>query len=270
MQVTGGKEDKISANAGARITKNGIQANAQVQDSHRYSGSAQIGNMKAEGSFGRTQTVNAQATINKNGAQVKANYEKAYDAKAHVKVGKTDVDARAKFSDNTYGSASVQAKNGKLTAQAKVGKEYNAGAGLKINGKNVASIDASAKGEAGAKIQASKNGASAEAGVNGQAGVKAAFGQTEVKVSVKADFHVGVGFDFKTGLHFDVGGGIHVAAGIKDNKTGKQTEVKLFVSQGKPTYILYRKRKISGKKNMKKAKKNKILGQACRPSKRRV
>jgi hypothetical protein len=270
MQVTGGKEDKISAKAGVRITKNGVKANAQIKDSHRYSGSAQIGNIKAEGSAGRTQTANAQATINKNGVKVKANYEQAYDAKAHVKVGKTDVNARAKFSENTYGSASVQAKNGKVSAQAKVGREYKAGAGLKINGKNVASIDASAKGEAGAKIKASKNGASAQAGVNGQAGAKATFGKTEVKVNVKADFHVGVGFDFKSGLHFDVGGGIHVEAGIKDKKTGKQTEVKLFISQGKQSYILYRKRKIPGKKNIKKAKKNKILGQACRPSRRRV
>jgi len=270
MKVTGGKEDKISAKAGARITKNGVKANAQIQDSHRYSGSVQIGNINAEGSAGRTQTVNAHATINKNGVKVKANYEKAYDAKAHIKVGNNDVKARAKYSDNTYGSASVQAKNGKLSVQAKAGKEYRAGAGLKINGKNIASIDASAKGEAGAKIKASKNGVAAQAGVNGKAGAKASFGQTEVQISAKADFHIGVGFDIKSGLHFDIGGGIHLEAGVKDNKTGKQTNVKLLASQGKPAYILYRKRRIPGKKNMKKAKKNKILGQICRPNRRRI
>ena len=270
MQVTGGIEDKTSIKGGIKATKNGVTANAQFQDSQRVSGGVQIGkNLKVDGSAGRTETANARATINKNGVRVKANYETAYDAKVHAKIGKTDVNARAKFSDNIYGGASVQVKNGQVNVGAKVGKEYKVGAGLKINGKNVASVDASAKGEVNAKVKASKNGVSAQAGVNGQAGAKATFGQTEVKVSVKADFHIGVGFDFKTGLHFDVGGGIHVEAGVKDNKTGKQTNVKLFASQGKPAYILYRKRRISGKKNMKKAKKNKILGQICRPSRRR-
>ena len=37
MKVTGGKEDKISAKVGARITKNIVKANAQIKDSHRYS-----------------------------------------------------------------------------------------------------------------------------------------------------------------------------------------------------------------------------------------
>jgi hypothetical protein len=271
MEVTGGIEDKTSAKMGVRGTKDGATANAQVQESVRVSGGAQLGkNIKVDGSAGATETVNARATVNKNGVSVKANYEEAYDAKAHAKVGNTDVGARAKFSDNTYGGASVQVKNGQVNVGANVGKEYKVGAGVTVNGQNLVSADASAKGEVNANIKADKNGASAQAGVNGQAGAKAAFGQTEVKVSVKADFHVGVGFDFKSGLHFDVGGGIHVEAGVKDNKTGKHTDVKLFVSQGKPAYILYRKRKIPGKKNMKKAKKNKILGQACRPSKRRV
>jgi len=39
-----------------------------------------------------------------------------------------------------------------------------------------------------------------------------------------------------------------------DKKTRKENDFKLFKSQGKPTYILYRKRRIA-KKNMKKAKK---------------
>ena len=270
MKVTGGIEDKTSIKGVIKATKNRVTANAQFKDSQRVSGGMQIGkNLKVDGSAGRTETANARATINKNGASVNANYETAYDAKVHAKIGKTDVNARAKFSDNIYGGASVQFKNGQVNAGAKVGKEYKVGAGLKINGKNVASVDASAKGEVNAKVKASKKGVSAQAGVNGQAGAKATFGQTEVKVAVKADFHIGVGFDFKTGLHFDVGGGIHVKAGVKDNKTGKQTNVKLFASQGKPAYILYRKRRISGKKNMKKAKKNKILGQIWRPSRRR-
>ena len=77
--------------------------------------------------------------------RVNANYETAYDAKAHAKFGKTDVNARAKFSDNIYGGASVQVKNGQVNVGAKVGKEYKVDSGLKINGKNVASVDACIK-----------------------------------------------------------------------------------------------------------------------------
>ena len=54
-----------------------------------------------------------------------------------------------------------------------------------------------------------------------------------------------------------------------DKKTRKENDFKLFKSQGKPTYILYRKRRIA-KKNMKKSQKNKILDQACRPSRHRA
>ena len=267
MEVTGGKENKISARAGMRETKNGITANAQIQDSHRYSGSAKLGDISAQGSAGRTQAANVQATINKYGAGVKANYEKAFDANAHAKFGNTDINARGRFSDNTYGSASAQFKNGQLNAQGKVGKEYKAGVGLTLNGNRVANIDASAKGEAGAKLNVNKNGLSAGAGLNGQAKATAAFGKNELNVSVKSDFHVDAGFDLKSGLHFNTSGGLHVEAGVKNKNTGKQRNVKLFISQGETSYILYRKRKISRKKNMKKAKKNKILGQICRPSK---
>jgi len=275
LGVNAGKEDKTSVNAGIKASKHGVKVNAQVQDSHRYSAGFNLGNkFRTQASAGRTQTANAQASFNRNGAKFKANYEQAYDAKAHVKVGNTDVKARGRISENTYGSASVQAKNGKLNAQAKVGREYRAGGGLTLNGKKVASVDALAKGEVGGKVKASKNRVSAQAGVNGQAGAKATFGKTDVKFSVKADFHAGVTFDSKTGLHFNVGGGIHAEASIKDRKTGKKTvkkaDVKLMISKGKPSYILYRKRKIISKKNMKKAQKNKILGQACRPSIRRV
>jgi len=269
MEFTGGKEDKTSGSARITKTKNGVTGNAQIQDSHRLSWNAQLGdNFKAEVSAGKTQKANGQATFGKNGASVKANYETSYDAQAHITAGNTDVKARGKASENTYGNASVQFKNGQLNAQGKVGKEVSVGAGLTVDGKNVASIDASAKGEASAKAKADKNGVSAQAGINGQAGAQATFGQTEVKVSVKADFHIGFSFDFKTGLHFDIGGGIHAEVAIKDKKTGKETDIKLGMSQGKPAYILYRKRKIV-KKNMKKSQKNKILGQACRPSRHR-
>ena len=268
-QVTGGIEDKTSARVGLRATKDGATANAQVQDSQRVSGGVELGkNIKADGSAGMTQTANAQATVNKNGASVKANYEEAYDAKLHAKVGNTDVGARAKFSDNTYGSASAQFKDGKFNAEAKVGKEYKVGAGLTVNGQNIVSADASLKGEASAKVKANKNGVAAQVGLDGQAQANVAFGQTEVKVVVKADFHFGISFDFKTGLHFDIGGGIHAEVDVIDKKTGKETDYKLFKSPGKPAYILYRKRRIV-KKNMKKSQKNKILGQACRPSRHR-
>ena len=56
---------------------------------------------------------------------------------------------------------------------------------------------------------------------------------------------------------------------VIDKETEKESDYKLFKSPGKPAYILYRKRRIV-KKNMKKAQKNKILGQACRPSRHRA
>ena len=269
MEVTGRKEDKISGRARVTKTEDGEKRNFKIQDSHSYSGNAQLGdNISAQGSAGKTQSARGQVTFNKNGASVKANIETSYDAQAHVTVGKTDVKARGKASDNIYGKVSAKSENGQFKAQAKVGREVSVGAELTVDGKKVASIDASAKGEASAKAKADKNGVSAQAGVNGQVGAQANFGKTEVKVSIKFDFHIGFSFDFKTGLHFDIGGGIHAEIAIIDKKTGKETDIKLGMSQGKPAYIIYRKRRIA-KKNMKKSQKNKILGQACRPSRHR-
>jgi len=268
-EVSKKEYEKLEGNA-AFSSRNGVVTGRAVQDSQRVSGGVELGkNIKADGSAGMTQTANAQATVNKNGASVKANYEEAYDAKLHAKFGNTDVDARGKFSDNTYGSASAQFKDGKFNAEAKVGKEVKVGAGLTVNGQNIFSADASLKGEASAKVKADKNGVAAQVGLDGQAQANVAFGQTEVKVVVKADFHFGISFDFKTGLHFDIGGGIHAEVDVIDKKTGKETDYKLFKSPGKPAYILYRKRRIV-KKNMKKSQKNKILGQACRPSRHRA
>jgi len=270
IEVTGRKEDKISGSAKVVKTKDEEIRNFKIQDSHSYSGNAQLGdNISAQGSVGKTETVRGQATFKKNEASVEANYEKSFDAQAHITAGNTDIKARGKASENTYGKASAKFKNGQFNAEAKVGKEVSVGAGLTVDGKNVASIDASAKGEASAKAKADKNGVSAQAGVNGQAGAKASFGQTEVKVHVTFDFHFGFTFDFKTGLHFDFGKGIQAELDIKDKKTGKEIDIKLGMSQRKHAYILYRKRRIA-KKNMKKSQKNKILGQACRPSRHRI
>ena len=49
---------------------------------------------------------------------------------------------------------------------------------------------------------------------------------------------------------------------------GKDT--RFLNAPGTPSYILYRKKRIKGKKKVKKAQKNKIIGQMCRPSRRRV
>jgi len=154
-------------------------------------------------------------------------------------------------------------KKGQFDAKAKIGKEYSASGEINVNGKKLVSVDASAKGEASAGLTINKKKIAAQARVDAQAKAKVAFGHTEVKFGLKIDFHIGFSFDFKTGLHFNIGGGIHAGLSVKNTKTGKET--KLFSSPGTPSYILYRKRKI-GKKNMKKAQKNKILGQACRTS----
>jgi len=69
------------------------------------------------------------------------------------------------------------------------------------------------------------------------------------------------------GLSFNLSGGISFECSLQDANTGKRN--KIFISPGKPFYILYRKRRIE-KKNIKKSQKNKILGQACRPSRHRI
>ena len=251
-----------------KITKNNLRAGFTHSQGTEHSVSAQFGDhIKAEGSVGHTQTASGQLTADRHGLAVKGSYENAYNAHAHIQVGNTDIDAKGKASEKTYGSASIKMNNGRFDANAKIGKEYSANGEIKVNGKTVASVDASAKGEASAGLKIDKNKIAAQAGVDAQAKAKVAFGHTEVKFAIKFDFHIGITFDFKTGLHFDIGGGIHAELTIKDTKTGKET--KLLSSPGTPTYILYRKRRV-GKKNMKKAQKNKILGQACRPSRHRA
>ena len=268
VEATLGKENKFSALTGMRATQNEVTANAQIQNSQKYSAYTSLGDIySARASAAQTQT--AQATMNKYGVQFKGNYERAFDANAHTKFGNTEIDARGRFSDNTFGSANAQLKNGQFNARANLGKEYNVGAGLALNGKNVASMGLNARGEVGANVNANKNGVSAEAELNGQAQASAAFGKHEVKASIKSDIHVDVGFDLKSGFHFNKTGGVHVETEFKNKNTGKKRDDKIFILHGENGYILCRKRKISSKKNMKKAHKNKILGQICRPSKRR-
>ena len=262
------KKDFHNTQVNVKVTNKNVQAGFSHSQGTQQSVSAQLGkHIKASGSFGNTQTASGQFTADKHGVAVKGSYENAYNAQAHINVGNTNIDAKGKASEKTYGSASIKMRNGQFDARAKVGKEYRANGQIKVNGKTVASVDASAKGEVNAGLKIDKNKIAAQAGVDAQAKAKVAFGQTEVKFGIKIDFHIGISFDFKTGLHFDIGGGIHAELSIKDTKTGKET--KLLSSPGTPTYILYRKRRI-GKKNMKKAQKNKILGQACRPSRHRA
>jgi len=177
------------------------------------------------------------------------------------------VESKASFTESTNVDGSIQLIDGHLNANVKVGKESKANADININGNTIASLNASAKGEVNAEIN--KDKISAQAGVDANAEAQASFGKTEVKFSLAFDFHFGFTFDFKSGLHFDIGGkGLQVEGHIIDKETGKDT--RLFNAPGTPSYILYRKRRIKGKKKVKKAQKNKIIGQICRPSRRRI
>jgi hypothetical protein len=252
-------------------TKKG-QESATLGGSHshgtQYSAGAKFGDhLSAEASAGNTKTISGKLTANRNGVAIKGSYENAYNAQANVKVGNLEIGASGKVADKTFGGLSIKGKNGQVNINANIGKEYTAKGELKVGDKTLASVDGSAKGEIKAGATIDKNKVAVQAGVDAEAKAKVAFGQTEVKVDFKIDFHIGITFDFKTGLHFDIGGGIKAEVSIKDTKTGKET--KLLSSPGTPSYILYRKRRI-GKKNMKKAQKNKILGQACRPSRHRA
>ena len=245
-----------------------ITARGSHTDGTQYSVGAKLGeHLSAEASAGRSQTISGQFHADRHGASVKGSYEKAFNAQANIKVGNLKIGASGKVGDKTFGGASITGKKGQVNINANIGKEYTAKGEIKVGGKTLASIDSSAKGEAKAGVTIGKNKVAAQAGVDAAAKAKITFGQTEVKVDFKVDFHIGISFDFKTGLHFDIGGGISAEISVKDTKTGKET--KLLSSPGTPSYILYRKRRI-GKKNMKKAQKNKILGQTCRPSIRRV
>ena len=252
-------------------TKNGqTTSTLGISDSQgtKYSASAKIDdNYKAEASAGNTQIKSGQISLNNNGISANGRYENQYDAQANVQLNHLKVEAKASASDSTYGGGSVQVKDGQVNANVNVGKEYKANANVNINGNNIASIDASAKGEANANVEINKNKISAQAGVDAQAGGQASFGKTEVQVSFKFDFHFGFTFDFKSGLHFDIGGkGFQAEGHIIDKETGKDT--RFFNAPGTPSYILYRKRRIKGKKKVKNAQKNKIIGQICRPSRR--
>jgi hypothetical protein len=260
-------------------TKKG-QESATLGGSHsdgiQYSAGAKLGDhLSAEASAGKTQTMSGQLTVDRHGVDVQGSYEKAYNAQANAKIGNLNIGASGRVGDKTFGGVSIKGKDGQLNIKGNIGKEYSANGELKVGDKTLASVDGSVKGEVNAGITIDKNKVAVQPGVDAEAKAKATFGKTEVKVDVKVDFHIGVTLDFKTGLHFDVGGGIKAEVGIKDSKSGKETkyenkfEAKLFISPGKPAYILYRKRRI-GKKNMKKAQKNKILGQACRPSRHRA
>lgn len=252
-------------------TKNGqTSATVGISDSRgtQHSASAQISeHYKAEASAGKTQTLNVEATVTDNGLGVKGNSKTEYNAQGNVKMNNLNVGAQAKASENTFGGASAQMKDGKFDANANIGREYNAKAEVNINGNPVASAEASARGEAKANVGISNNKVSAKAEVNAEVGGKASIGQTEIKAGISVDFHAGVSID-KKGLHFDVGGGIHPEVHIIDKATGKDT--KLLNSPGTPSYILYKKRKIRGKKKVKKTQKNRILGQICRPNKYRI
>ena len=123
-----------------------------------------------------------------------------------------------------------------MSAKANVVKDLGAKASLKVNGKEVAKVDASAGAGANAGIQINKKGVKAEAGVNDHANADIKVGHTEVKFGIKIDLKIEFGFDFKNGLHFDVKGGIHPNFDIINTKTG--SEFHLFTApSGAIAYI---------------------------------
>ena len=137
-------------------TKNGqTTSTLGISDSQgtKYSASAKIDdNYKAEASAGNTQIKSGQISLNNNGISANGRYENQYDAQANVQLNHLKVEAKASASDSTYGGGSVQVKDGQVNANVNVGKEYKANANVNINGNNIASIDASAKGEANANV----------------------------------------------------------------------------------------------------------------------
>jgi len=258
----------VSVKVNTQKGKESLTVGGSHTNGIQYSAGAQFGDhLSAEASAGRSQTIGGQLHADRHGVSAQGSYEQKYNAQANVKVGNLKIGASGEVGDKTFGGASITGKNGQVNIKANIGKEYTAKGEIKVGDKTLASVDGSAKGEVNAGVTIGKNKVGVQAGVDAEAKAKVAFGQTEVKVDFKIDFHIGISFDFKTGLHFDIGGGISAEISVKDTKTGKET--KLLSSPGTPSYILYRKRRI-GKKNMKKSQKNKskILGQACRPSRR--
>ena len=179
--------------------------------------------------------------------------------------------------DSNYATGGVEAsiqnyrdaKNAFTTLTAEVTKAKGIGVKgqLNINGKTVASVDASANVKGHAKGEISKKGIDAQASVIANAQAKGKFGHTHLSFAIKAGLHFHISFSFKTGLHFSIHGYIHAYAHYSNDKTGKSKDIKLFLSpRTKQSYIISKKMIIYEKKSIKNSCKGKILGQIFRPS----
>ena len=220
--VNGKKEDKTSANMNVVATKDGTKASAEVQQSTTYSGSAEVGNNKIDGSAGKTETVRASSNVDKNSASVSASYDEKYHASANAKIRDTEVNAEGQFTSKTAGDASVKLDKNGLDAKANVVKDFGAKTSLKVDGKEVVKVDASAGAGANAGISLNKNEIKAEAGANAHANADVKVGHIEIKFGIKIDLKFEFGIDLKNGIHFDVKGGIHPNVDFKNTETGKE------------------------------------------------
>ena len=175
------------------------------QKSTTYNGGIQVGNVKAEGSVGQTQTVKGDVNIKRNGIDATGSYEQQYHAGGNVKVGKNEIGVKGGVSDKTFGEASVNVNNRGGSIKANVGKEYKGEADMKVNGREV-KFDGDAKGQVNANIGFDKSkelkGLKVDAGVNGELKGEVNFlNLIDVKSGVKVDDGLNKGIHIKGGLN---------------------------------------------------------------------
>jgi len=224
-KVTVGHENKVSGNAGIKVSKNNVNLSGKAQKSNTYSGELETGKVKIKGSASKTQTVKGNININKNGVNAKGSHEQKYQAGGSVKVGKNSIGIKGGASSKTSVGAGVNINKNGGSVNAHAGKEYKAGANVKVNGKEVAKVNGNAKGQVNAKVGIDKKkGFNAHAGAKGQAKAEAKIGKIDAKVKVSSDLKVDAKID-KKGVHVDVKGGIHAGVDVKNTKTGKEIHI---------------------------------------------
>ena len=226
LGLRGGKQNTISANAGFHASRNGLGLNGHFQKTNSYNGGLSNGKFNARGTIGKTQTGSLNANINRNGFSVNGNYGRGVFGRGIINVGNTRIGLSGRASQNTFGGAGLNFGRNSFSAHANIGRAYSAHAGLNVNGRNIGSVDASARASINANIGINKSGIHAQAGINGQAKADVKFGKTQIKAGISSDLKIKAGFDLKNGVHFGVTGGIHPNVSI--NRGGKT--IKLLIT----------------------------------------
>ena len=224
LGLRGGKQNTISANAGFHASRNGLGLNGHFQKTNSYNGGLSYGRFNSRGTIGKTQTGSLNANINRNGFSVNGNQGRGVFGRGIINVGNTRIGLSGRASQNTFGGAGLNFGRNSFSAHANIGREYSAHGGLNVNGRNIANVDASARGRAYANIGINKSGFHAQAGVNGQAKADVKIGKTQIKAGISSDLKIN--FDLKNGVHFGVKGGIHPNVSI--NRGGKT--IKLLIT----------------------------------------